>query len=256
MTSSLTLPQGKTYSIVASGDSRLPYRLHLDGRGPQDFATANEAVAAAADALHDVPKYSRYLIAAIDTETTGVGDKDQVWEIAAVLRDPELGPVADQRLHLFVEHDVEKASRLPASFLADHDERFDPAAAVSPEQAGVILHRFLTARAQGRPLYLLGAVPSFDERMLKPCLDAAAGDDDSGIVWHYRLQCVESYARGWLAGRGIRVPMTVSSDDLMAMTGFIAVNDAGQSLYARHTAVDDAQWALDWYDHLVGTARP
>lgn len=251
--SALTVPPaGRTYSITPSGDDARPWALTIGDSPAGLFSTCNDAISRAAEALWETPKYAQYLIAAIDTETTGVLDDDEVWEIGVVLRDPQLGRAADRRVHMFVEHDLAKVSRLPESYQLDHNSRYDAAIALSQEEAGAALRDLLVNAADGRPLYLLGAVPSFDERQLKPLLQSVP-DIDGGEAWkpwHYRLQCIESIARGWLYGRGVVAPMTIGSDDLVAMTGFVVADQDGNPLYVRHTALDDAQWALDWHDHL------
>lgn len=209
------------------------------------FPTADDAIHAVCHRLrHKTP----FVIAVIDCETTGLGSEDEVWEVAVILRYEDLGPEHDVMLHLFVDHDRMRAADLPQSFRDDHDARYDPREAVSREEAAKRILAFLTE--PGRPVYLLGAVPSFDERMLGRLFG-----DSCPFPWNYHLQDIESYARGWLRSRGVPVPMTVSSDDLTALTAFKNHDADGQPLHIRHTACDDARWALDWYDHLTTMGR-
>ena len=255
MSNTLTVPPaGKTYSIVPSGKPELPWLLTMRGEKVGEFVSCDDALAQAAHELRQTPKHTAYRIVSLDTETTGVDDDDEVWEIGLVVRDPALGPDGDREFHAFVEHDLARAERLPDSFRADHDQRYDASAALSKAEAGAWLREILTSEKGGeesRPLFLLGAIPSFDQEKVKPLFRLAAESEDEWPLWHYRLQCIESIARGYLMGRGIHVPLTVSSDDLVAMTGFVVLGPNGESLYDRHTALSDAQWALDWYDHMT-----
>lgn len=57
----------------------------------------------------------------IDTETTSLDRKADIWEFAGVRRNPD---GSTEELHLFIEHSKAECSTLPESFLADHRARF------------------------------------------------------------------------------------------------------------------------------------
>lgn len=236
---------GKT---VALAESENGVEAIYEGTSLGCFADHHAARAAAVDHLAAL---ARYTIAVIDTETTGLGINDEVWEVAVILRRPDLGPEHDKVTHFFVEHDQALVEALPAKYRVDHDARYDPDLALSREAAATALIDLLLGI--DTPVYLLGAVPSFDERLLKKLFvhSPRAAEMTEGVPWNYHLQDIECYARGWLSAQGLHVPLNVCSDDLVALTGMATRDDQGSELYARHTALDDARWALAWYDFLT-----
>jgi hypothetical protein len=179
----------------------------------------------------------------MDTETTGLSLDDDVWEFAAIRREAD---GSESEHHLFIEHDSEKCSRLPESFRADHERRYDKGAAVSPLKAALTISGLFTDRP-----HVVGAVPNFDTERLALLLarfDLAAG-------WHYHLIDVENLAVGYLAGRrsmskaGVVVPtLPWDSDDLSAACGITPPTDE------RHTAMGDVRWAMALYDAVTGDA--
>ena len=56
----------------------------------------------------------------LDTETTGVGADDEIWEFAARRHDAS----GLHELHLFIEHDPVKAQQLPTQFYTDWLTRY------------------------------------------------------------------------------------------------------------------------------------
>lgn len=190
----------------------------------------------------------------LDTETTGIELDADVWELAAIRRNMR---GQETTVHLFVDHDPLKCSRLPEPFLTDHRTRFpydcqDPTAvsdkAVSPARCGAALGELLT----GRP-HLIGAVPDFDTWRLEPYLQLAQVSDR----WHYHLIDVENLAVGWLFGRygtftgppveaeGEAVQLPWDSNKLSAAVGV----DPEQ--FPRHTAMGDVMWARAIFDAIT-----
>ncbi len=114
-------------------------------------------------------------IIALDVETTGLGDSDEIWEVAAFIRRPS-GHAGG--LHLFVEHDVARAERLPEMFRADHDARYRPHEAVSRETAAVLLAAVLGRRdvayrpSDRRPRTRMGSHLGHDPGGLEACATA------------------------------------------------------------------------------------
>jgi hypothetical protein len=178
----------------------------------------------------------------LDTETTGLALDDEVWDFAAVRREPD-GSLFS--MHTYVRHDPAKAARLPESFRDDHGARFDAARAMSPADfAGWVRPLF-----EGRP-HLVGAVPDFDVRHLRRLLGTNGYDDP----WHYHLIDVETLAVGFLAGRayltGERTPaLPWDSDELSRALGVEPPGDG-----VRHTAMGDVTWSMQMFDVVTGGA--
>jgi len=182
----------------------------------------------------------------LDTETTGLdpdNGMDEIWELAAVKRGTELMPHMES-LHLFVEHDVDKAMRLPEPFLTDYLRRYDPVQAVSRRRASTLLWD-LFARVDGEPRHeLIGAVPDFDTAGLRQLM----GVTRSKSPWHYHITDVETLLRGFLAGRGVSVPFPIDSDELSRLVG------VDPTLFDRHTAMGDVLWTIANHDAVMGGA--
>lgn len=180
----------------------------------------------------------------LDTETTGLGDYDEIWEFGAVRREPD---GTERVLHLFLQHDVAKCTMLPEKYLADHQRRFPASHAVdwSPEvvsqfDAAELIDEFL----QGRP-HIVGAVPSFDLPRIERL--AITWIEDWTRPWHHHIIDVETVALGWLNGRGIPTHPPYRSDDLAAAC-WVEPPPQGE----RHTAMGDVRWVMRWYDAMIG----
>jgi hypothetical protein len=180
----------------------------------------------------------------MDTETTGLALTDDIWEFAGIRREED-GTLTE--LHLFIDHDKHKCDQLPPSFLADHKARWGTADSVSQEYAARAIDWFT------RKAHIVGCVPNFDTERITLLLRRF------GIKpqWHYHLIDVENLAVGFLAGRasqgdldaGLAMPdLPWDSDALSAAIGIEPPTDA------RHTAMGDALWAMQIYDHVMGTA--
>lgn len=174
----------------------------------------------------------------LDTETTGLSLDDDIWEFAGIRREPD---GTERELHLFIQHDREKALRLPPAFLADHDRRFDPTTAVDPVLAAERIHRFLGRSTSGR-VHVVGAVPNFDTERLSLLLSRW------GWSWpaHYHLIDVENLAVGYLARSGDEPDIPWDSDEISRAIGVEPPADE------RHTAMGDARWAMAIYDRVIG----
>ena len=205
----------------------------------------------------------------LDTETTGLGLDDDVWEFAAIRREED---GTERTFHAFIDHDPARCALLPPSFRADHLTRF-PGAWVAPahcpgESAGSIAHDqfadliVMTFAGNERP-HVVGAVPNFDTERLARVLGQY---EDTAPSWHYHLIDVENLAVGYLNGvvaRAIdearmrdekpapydrtRTAPPWSSDDLSRACG---VEPPGED--ERHTALGDARWAMRFYDAITG----
>ncbi|QGJ87618.1 exonuclease [Gordonia phage Faith5x5] len=176
----------------------------------------------------------------LDTETTGLGPDDEVWEFAAIRRRFNAMGYVEARLHIHIEHDIDKAAELPEKFFRDYSDRYEKG--VPQSSAGEMIGAFLA----GKP-HLVGANPAFDAGMLARLL-ALHGRRPP---WHYHLIDLEAVTLGYLLGRGEHVDLPWRSDDLAARVGAPTTDADGFSLYDRHTAMGDVLWCRDWWDALV-----
>lgn len=169
----------------------------------------------------------------MDTETTGLSLDDDVWEFAAIRREPD---GSETRTHLFIHHDPAKAAKLPPLFFADYSTRYDAEQAVNIEDAA---HR-IADLFHDRP-HVVGAVPNFDTERLAVLLNRFGRRPG----WHYHLIDVENLAVGYLAGTGGSIPLPWNSDDLSRACG------VEPPAVGRHTAMGDAEWAMALYDKVM-----
>lgn len=194
-------------------------------------------------------------IVILDTETTGLALTDDIWEFAAIRRDPD---GIETELHMFVEHAASKCNDLPESFRQDHVDRYRASEALPRGNAARAILGLFEDIGDGKP-HVVGAVPNFDtERIARLLLDF-------GYLppWHYHLIDVENLAVGYLQGRlaearalsGDRefrpnpsyiVTPPWDSDDLSRAVGV----DPEQ--FERHTAMGDVRWARAIYDTVMG----
>lgn len=176
----------------------------------------------------------------LDTETTGLALDDDIWEIAAIRREPD---GSEETLHLFVEHSYARCHNLPKAFRADHAQRW-------PEEESTSRHAAARAVLEfTRGAHIVGAVPNFDtERLARLCL-GHLGEGEGKPAWHYHLIDVEALTVGYLSGRCslmMHCPPPWKSDDLSRAIG------VDPDKFARHTAMGDVQWAMAIYDKVMG----
>lgn len=189
-------------------------------------------------------------IAFVDTETTGLSLEDDIWEFAAIIREPD---GSEHQHHMFIEHDTQRCSTLPPQFLADHQRRF-PISGDTRWHPGVWSRQDAAeeiADLLGKGTHIVGAVPNFDTERIAILLRRfgfAPG-------WHHHLIDVEALAVGYLHGiPGERPPfpherLPWASDTLSRAVG-VDPDD-----FDRHTALGDAQWARAIYDAVTGPRR-
>ncbi len=193
----------------------------------------------------------------LDTETTGTGPDDQPWEVAAIRRDPD---GAETELHVFVEHDARRIVTVPAAFRIDWATRFDPATALSANDAGYRVSDLLegwTSEGQPPPVtVIVGANPGFDLRMIRSLF--VGSELDPNDLVHYRPVDVGVLAYGYINGQvqaGVGTPemravleagLPWSSDALSRAIGV----DPDQ--FERHTAPGDVAWVKAVYDVVTG----
>jgi hypothetical protein len=182
----------------------------------------------------------------MDTECTGLSLDDDIWEFAAIRRDPD---GSEHSLHLFIDHDREKCARLPESFRTDHYTRWPGnEVSIGEDEAAQKIVEFT---GKDRP-HVVGAVPNFDTERLALLL----GRYGHKPGWHYHLIDVENLAVGYLAGRASLTfgegwwtpPLPWDSDDLSRAVGVEPPTDE------RHTAMGDVRWCMALYDAITGAA--
>lgn len=177
----------------------------------------------------------------IDTETTSLRHDRRAWEVALIVRDPELGKDEEHtwlvdakdldlgnadlmslKIGKFYErHPDGRGSRIPG-----RDE-------IYPERAMLHLVERLTRGAT-----LVGAVPNFDAEVLGNRMR------EHGICpsWHYHLIDVETLAAG-----ALRLPPPWNFDKVLAAYG-LEYDEAD-----RHTALGDTRMVRDLYDAVMTT---
>ena len=176
----------------------------------------------------------------MDTETTGLSIDDDIWEFAAIRRDPD-GYEAE--FHIFIEHDRKRCANLPLAFRDDHYARYRDHGQYTRSQAASYIADIFR---NGKP-HVVGAVPNFDTERIARLLTAEARP----IGWHYHLIDVENLAVGYLAGaQSVHRSTDIitppwKSDDLAAALGVTITEDE------RHTAMGDARWAMRIYDAVM-----
>jgi hypothetical protein len=194
----------------------------------------------------------------IDTETTGLALADDIWEFAAIRRDPD---GAETPLHLFIDHDRTKCAQLPESFRVDHYDRYlDHRAVTRRDAAHQIADLFNSATGSGKP-HVVGAVPNFDtERVAHLVAEARYAN-----LWRYHLIDVENLAVGYLGSVHHRWRKDIAELNLGELPEHIAPpwdsdwlsNAVGvdPEQFDRHTAMGDVRWAMAIYDAVMGVSQ-
>jgi oligoribonuclease (3'-5' exoribonuclease) len=179
----------------------------------------------------------------VDTETLGLDpDLHAIWEVAAILYNPETDKVEDTQVWQLglTSEQMAQADPVALDICQFEKRRADSIMHTDPFEFAVEF----AALASG--YHLAGAVVSFDEERLRRLL-AQHGVDHT---WHYHLIDVEALAIGYLNARedppdaATRLPW--KSDSLSWALG-VEPDEAG-----RHTAMGDAKWALAIYRAVMG----
>jgi len=189
-------------------------------------------------------------VISLDTETTGLDYQASVWEIAACPWDPYYGP--GEVASTFVQpNDPDDYKRLPRAFREDYEARYNPETALTKTEAVIWLEQIFAPGPDGQKPMLIGAVPCFDERVLRQSLPGFTPP------WHYHVQDVETAAVGYLRALerllalpgvvrdGIRRVLTPPYDSAV-LSRALGVEPPGPG--SRHTAGGDARWAATLWD--------
>lgn len=176
----------------------------------------------------------------IDTETTGLGLDDHIWEFAAIRRTAD---GTETVTHIHIDHDRTKVAALPDKFQADIKARFGIGKHIyTPAGAAAIIY----AALEGKP-HIVGANIAFDAGMIERLL-AAHGYE---TPWHYHLLDVETLSVGMLAEQGRSVVRPWRSDNLAERIGLGMADDDDNPRYDRHTALGDARWVQAWWGQIM-----
>lgn len=212
----------------------------------------------------------------LDTETTGLGPDDEIWEIAAVRRDWDGNVLTKTTMQLFVEHDEKKCRRLPDAFREDHDARFPSpcSSRVDSRAAAADAMRDLFRRDEHdtRPV-VVGINPGFDlghiSRLIathRPVADPAP--------WDYTPVDARHLAVGALIAFPVRFVTGATPDDRFVGGVVYAPAEAVEvhprfegppwaseevsraigvdpDNFDRHTAMGDVLWAMAIYDAVT-----
>lgn len=181
----------------------------------------------------------------LDTETTGLSLDDEIWEFAAIRRDPD---GTETELHLFIEHDERRCARLPEAFRADHAARFPSKCSGRVSTRREACHQIAELFGADRP-HVVGAVPNFDTERVSRMVRTEWPLWPRSEFWHHHLIDVENLAVGYLAGRGgVLDCQPPWNSDVIAQTVGITIAES-----ERHTAMGDARWAMRIYDAVMGS---
>lgn len=182
----------------------------------------------------------------VDTETTSLRDDRRIWEIALINR-PNGNRWPSSRMLMQIE-DVDLSDADPhalqiGGFYQRHGDYTTNGVRVDTEllpeaDAAVYVERYT------RGAVLVGINPPFDADGLAAMLRR------NRLVpsWDYHMIDVRQLAFGWLMREPKlrHIDPKISTDALAELTGFAPPDEA-----VRHTAMGDAQFALDWFDHLT-----
>ena len=198
----------------------------------------------------------------VDTETTGLADDCDVWEIGLIARTwPTPATFVDVECSWLIRPDLLTAE--PTGLrIGRYYERIGSLLAAAPVGSARIAaggpdEAYLTGLPEERATdsrrvatkvaemldgaTVVGAVPDFDTRHLGRFLRA----NGQAGTWHYHLVDVETLAAGYL---GIAPPW--GFDDILERCG-LEYDEAD-----RHTALGDARMVRDLYDVVLTNREP
>lgn len=182
----------------------------------------------------------------LDTETTGVHERRQVWEVGMIRRRPD---GSESETSFFVDVDL-----FEADLFGLNVGRFYERHPLGRELADGVIAEMARSRAEAakriavwtHKAHLVGAVPNFDTETLAPLLR----EHKLIPAWHYHIIDAETLAIGYLRGQGKVVPdLPWDSDALSELIGVEAASPE-----ERHTALGDARWAMRIWDKVMGGA--
>lgn len=181
-------------------------------------------------------------LAFCDTETTGLDPNyHEVWEVGLILRTwNDSGQQNERSYHWFLPIDLGKADPF-ALKIGNFYNRYPGYAIKNNDLYTTELFEFAESFGKlTQGAHLVGAVPSFDSERLTKLLRANGGCP----AFHYHLIDVENLVAGALA-----LEPPYNSDNLSLLALGEERHNALQEV--KHTALGDAQWALELYDAVM-----
>jgi hypothetical protein len=182
----------------------------------------------------------------VDTETTGLADHCDIWEIGLIVRHPAPQDVdtpegvvhVDTEYSWLIRPDLTNAE--PTGLrIGRYYERIGHVGEGPVGYVNTMENAHEVAYAVARLLdgvTIVGAVPDFDDRHLRRWLRA----NNQAGTWHHHLVDVETLAAG-----ALRRPPPWNLDKLLAEYGLAYDEDQ------RHTALGDARLVRDLYDAVL-----
>jgi DNA polymerase III epsilon subunit-like protein len=181
----------------------------------------------------------------VDCETTGLDpDRNEVWEVAAIVRDTETGTKLnngkitydDIEHHWFLYVNLEKADLIALNigrYFERHPTMLDRSKPDDVTNDTSFAREFFRLSIGA---HIIGSVPDFDTRFLSKILRR----NNLIPAWHYHLVCAENLAAG-----ALQMEPPWKSDDLAEQLGY------KRNKEDRHTALGDAREVRDWYDLVM-----
>lgn len=183
----------------------------------------------------------------LDTETTGLdSDRNEVWEVAAIVREldvPDTVDVDDVEHHWFLYVNLEKADLIALNigrYFERHPTMDDRSKPEAISNDTVFAREFFRLSIGAT---IVGAVPDFDTRFLSKLLKR----NNLISAWHYHLVCVENLVAGKY---GMQPPW--KSDELFYKLGYDT--ESVKYVEGKHTAMGDARVVRDVYDLVMKNA--
>lgn len=170
----------------------------------------------------------------LDTETTGLAFDADIWEFAAIRREPD----GSERTYNFqIEHNPMKCAELPDPFRSDHLKRYDYTTALGRAEAGSLL----VGVFHDQP-HVVGCNVQYDMALIRTLIRVHTKHRPDN-PWHYHMIDVEAMMLDRCLALGYRVDLPWSNRKLAEWLGIPMVEGA-------HTALGDATYAKTVFDFL------
>lgn len=175
----------------------------------------------------------------LDTETTGIEERDQIWNLAYVLENED-GSRSIER-DLLIEH-----SSAPSHWVLENTKYYERLSIDAYRHQMFAVTMFLANDCakllepgdtlRSNDVYMIGAVPAFDDRMIRKNPYFLVSPEQ--IPYNYHVIDVEAVIMGKL---GLAVPPKMK--EMEALTG-IANTNAHEALADARHARDLFRWAM------------
>lgn len=208
---------------------------------PCDICGKPIAVGDAVDSAYHEQCRSNMTVAFVDVETTGLDpDLHEIWEVALITDHPNGNGYgwAEQRWFLPVNLGWAHPDALRiGGYHKRHPHGYDFKMTDAFDEYISEKTDFAREFAEStRGLHIACAIPSFDMPRLYSLLTMNGACPE----WHYHLICVESMLLG-----KYKIKPPWKSEDLLAKCGIVTSEED------KHTALGDARWVRDVYQHCM-----